>query len=153
MWSTTKFSESLISSIINLMNENNCSEIPFEFLANRSDYQGCAPAKTFYKHGYRSLTVENGNLILNGTWDYLGDEYKGQTFNWIITEKYYGYEPKTIHHNMMTEDLLALVQIAYDTIGSVYFPIPGRNVEECIADRRELTEIEKEYEARRNEVA
>ena len=154
MWTTANFSGSLISSIVNLMKENSVEVLPLDFLANRSDYRGCAPAKIFYKHGYRYFTVnENDELVLHGVWDYLGEEYVGQTFEWIIVPTQPGYEPKTIHHCMLTEDLLALVQIAYATIGSVYFPIPGRDVEECIAERREIEEMEKEYEARRNEVA
>ena len=48
---------------------------------------------------------------------------------------------------MMTEDLLALVQMAYDTIGSTYFT--GRGVESY--DSSEIDELEASYEARRNE--
>ena len=147
MWTTTNFDAALITSIINLMNENNCSEIPFSFLANRDNYAGCKAAKIFYDHGYRSLTIKNGELILNGTWEDLGVD-----FHWIVTEKYYGYEPRTIHHRPATADVLAMVQIAYDTIGSIYFPLPGRDVEEAFAERKEIEELEKSYEARRNEI-
>lgn len=153
MWTTTNFSESLISSVINLMKENNCEVLPLEFLVNRNNYKGCEFAREFWKHGYRTFTVnENNELVLHGVWDYLGCTHKGDTFDWIITEKYYGYEPKTIHHNMHTADLLALVQIAYDTIGSIYFPLPGRDVEDCIEELNEINELEASYEARRNEI-
>lgn len=148
MYTTEGFSNGLIQSIINYMNENKVEVFPLDFLANRNDYESCKVARIFYSHGYRYFTVENGELILHGTWDHLGDKFKGKTFKWIITEKHYGYEPVTIHHNMMTADLLALVQIAYDTIGSTYFK--GRGVESW--DNSEIDELEAEYEARRNEI-
>lgn len=148
MYTTESFCAGLIQSIINYMTENKVEVFPLEFLAKRNDYSSCEAARKFFNHGYRYFTVENGELILHGTWDHLGEKYKDKTFRWIITNKYYGYEPETIHHNMMTEDLLALVQIAYDTIGSTHFK--GRGVESW--DSSEIDELEAEYEARRNEV-
>ena len=148
MYTTESFCAGLIQSIINYMTENKVEVFPLEFLAKRNDYSSCEAARKFFNHGYRYFTVENGELILHGTWDHLGEKHKGKTFRWIITNKYYGYEPETIHHNMMTEDLLALVQIAYDTIGSTHFK--GRGVESCDSD--EIDELEAEYEARRNEI-
>ena len=148
MYTTQNFCTGLIQSVINYMVENKVDVFPLDFLANRNDYSSCENARRFYAHGYRYFTVENGELILHGVWDYLGCTHKGDTFKWIITEKYYGYEPVTIHHSMMTEDLIALVQIAYDTIGSTHFK--GRGVESWDSD--EIDELEAEYEARRNEV-
>ena len=148
MYTTNNFCKGLIQSVINYMNENKVDVFPLDFLANRNDYHSCDMARRFYNHGYRYFTVNNGELILHGVWDRLGKEFVGKTFEWIITEKHYGYEPVTIHHSMMTEDLLALVQIAYDTIGSTHFK--GRGVESC--DSSEIDELEAEYEARRNEI-
>ena len=121
MWTTTNFCGSLIQSIINLMNENEVKEFSLDFLINRNDYNSCENARKFYAHGYRYFTVENGELHLHGVWDHLGEKFVGQTFDWVITEKFYGYEPKTIHHNMHTQDLVALVNMAFDTIGSTHF--------------------------------
>ena len=147
-YTTTNFCKGLIQSIINYMNENKVEVFPLDFLANRNDYSSCEFARNFYNHGYRYFTVENGDLILHGVWDHLGEEFKGQTFKWIITEKHYGYEPVTIHHSFHTSDMIALVQIAYDTIGSTHFN--GRGVDSY--DSSEIDELEAEYEARRNEV-
>lgn len=121
MYTTNKFSEALIQSVINFMVENKVNEFPLDFLVNRNDYSSCENARRFYAHGYRYFTVENGELHLHGVWDDLGKEFVNKTFDWIITSKYYGYEPTTIHHNMMTQDLIALVNMAYDTIGSTHF--------------------------------
>ena len=148
MYTTENFCGSLIQSVINFMVENNVQEMPLEFLATRNDYHSCDMARKFYDYGFRSFTVENGELMAHGVWDRLGEKFVGEKFDWIITNKYYGYEPKTIHHNMLTEDLLALVQIAYDTIGSVHFN--GRGVESW--DSSEIDELEAEYETRRNEI-
>lgn len=148
MYTTEKFSIALIQSIINYMVENKVKVFPLDFLATRNDYPSCENARRFYEHGYRYFTVENGELVLHGVWDHLGPEFYGNEFHWIITEKHYGYEPTTIHHNMLTADLVALVQIAYDTIGSSYFN--GRGVDGY--SKEDIDEIEAEYEARRNEV-
>lgn len=121
MYTTNKFSESLIQSVINFMVENKVNVFPLDFLANRNDYSSCENARRFYAHGYRYFTVENGELHLHGVWDHLRKEFTNKTFDWIITSEYYGYEPITIHHIMMTQDLVALVNIAYDTIGSTHF--------------------------------
>ena len=148
MYTTNSFSESLLQSVINFMTENKVKVFPLDFLANRNDYSSCDAARAFYAHGYRYFTVENGELHLHGVWDHLGENFVGSTFDWIVTNKYYGYEPTTIHHNMMTEDLIALVQIAYDTIGSTHFT--ERGVESW--DSSEIDELEASYEARRNEI-
>lgn len=154
MYTTSNFAQGLINSVINFMKENNVEVFPLDFLANRNDYHSCEFARIFYNHGYRYFTVnENNELVLHGVWDYLGEKYVGQTFEWIIVPTQPGYEPETIHHCILAEDLIALIQIAYDTIGSVYFPIPGRDVEECIKELEEIEELEESYEARRNEVA
>ena len=147
-YTTEKFSESLINAVINYMKENKVEVFPLSFLVNRNDYASCENARKFWKHGYRYFTIENDELILNGVWDHLGKKFEGQTFKWIITSKHYGYEPETIHHNMMTEDLLALVQMAYDTIGSTHFT--GRGVETF--SNKDIDDLEAEYEARRNEI-
>ena len=149
MYKTNSFSESLLQSVINFMFENKVKVFPLDFLTNRNDYSSCDAARAFYAHWYRYFTVENGELHLHGVWDHLGEKFVGRTFDWIVTNKYYGYEPTTIHHNMMTEDLIALVQIAYDTIGSTHFT--GRGVESW--DSSEIDELEASYEARRNEIA
>jgi len=149
MYTTDSFSENLIKAVINFMNDNKVKVFPLDFLANRNDYSSCENARKFYAHGYRYFIVENGELHLHGVFDHLGKEFVGETFDWIITNKYYGYEPHTIHHNMLTEDLLALVQMAYDTIGSTHFT--GRGVESY--DSSEIDELEASYEARRNEAA
>ena len=148
MYTTESFKAGLIQSVINFMVENKTKVFPLDFLANRNDYHSCEMARRFYDHGYRYFTVEGNDLILHGVWDHLGEKFKGKTFKWIITTKYYGYEPVTLHHNMMTEDLLALVQMAYDTIGSTHFK--GRGTKSW--DNAEIEEIEAEYEARRNEI-
>ena len=122
---------------------------PLNFLATQNDNrQTVKNAKLFVKHGWKYFTVEDGNLVLHGTWDHLGKNFLGQTFHWIIVSTQPGYEPETIHHCILTEDLLALVQIAYDTIGSTHFK--GRGVDSW--DSSEIDELEAEYEARRNEV-
>ena len=150
-YTTAKFSESLINAVINYMNENRTDVLPLTFLVNRNDYHSCDFAKIFWKNGYRYFTVnENNELVLHGVWDHLGERYKGETFEWIIVPTQPGYEPKTIHHCMLTEDLLALVQIAYDTIGSPYFK--GRGTKSW-CDAEDIEELENEYESRRNEVA
>lgn len=148
MYTTENFQAGLIQSVINFMVENKVKVFPLDFLANRNDYISCENARRFYSNGYRYFTVEGEDLVLHGVWDHLGNEFKGKTFDWIITAKCYGYEPVTIHHNMMIEDLLALVQMAYDTIGSPYFK--GRGTKSWNSD--EIDELEKEYEARRNEI-
>ena len=148
MYTTESFKAGLIQSVINFMVENKTKIFPLDFLANRNDYRSCEMARRFYDHGYRYFTVEGNDLILHGVWDHLGEKFKGKTFKWIITTKYYGYEPVTLHHNMMTEDLLALVQMAYDTIGSTHFK--GRGTKSW--DNAEIEELEAEYEARRNEI-
>jgi len=144
MYTTENFKAGLIQSVINFMVENKVDVFPLDFLANRNDYISCENARHFYSNGYRYFTVEGEDLILHGVWN----DLNGKTFDWIITPKYYGYEPVTIHHNMMTEDLLALVQMAYDTIGSPHFK--GRGTKSWNSD--EIDELEKEYEARRNEI-
>ena len=41
MYTTTKFCEGLIQSIINYMNENKVEVFPLDFLVNRNDYSSC----------------------------------------------------------------------------------------------------------------
>ena len=149
-YTTNKFSQSLIDAVVNYMNENLTKVLPLSFLVNRSDYNACRFAKIFWDHGYRYFTVnENNELVLHGVWDHLGERFIGKTFEWIIVNTQPGYEPETIHHRMLTEDLLALVQIAYDTIGSPYFEGRGSN---SWCDTEDINAIEAEYEARRNEI-
>ena len=150
MFYTTKnFNEALIQSIINYMTENKVEVFPLDFLANDiKDRQTNNNARLFFNHGWRYFTVEDGNLILHGTWDHLGKDFLGETFHWIIVPTQPGYEPETIHHCILTEDLLALVQIVYDTIGSVHFT--GRGVDSYSSE--DIDELEASYEARRNEI-
>ena len=65
----------------------------------------------------------------------------------IVSEKHWPW-PDTEHYSFHSADLVALIQIAYDTIGSSHFK--GRGVESWDSD--EIDELEAEYEARRNEV-
>ena len=146
MYTTENFSENLIKSVIAYMSENKVKVFPLEFLVTRNDYHSCEFARKFWAHGYRYFTINGSNeLVLHGVWDHLGEKFVGKTFDWIITSKHYGYEPTTIHHCMATEDLLALVQIAYDTIGSTHFT--GRGVESFNID-----ELKSVYETWRNEI-
>lgn len=148
-YSTTNFNEALIQSIINYMTENKVEIFPLDFLATKQDdRQTVKNAKLFVRHGWKYFTVEDGNLVLHGTWDHLGKDFLGQTFQWIIVPTTPKYEPETIHHCILTADLLALVEIAYDTIGSVHFT--GKGVDSY--DSEDIDELEASYEARRNEI-
>lgn len=142
MYTTTKFCEGLIQSIINYMNENNVNILPLEFLAKRNDYSSCEAARNFYNHGIKYFTVVNGELHVHLHYNSTGNDYEN-----IVSEKPWPW-PDTAHYSFHTQDLVILIQIAYDTIGSSHFK--GRGVESY--DPSDIEELEKEYENRRNEI-
>lgn len=142
MYTTESFCAGLIQSIINYMVENKVDVFPLEFLANRNDYSSCETARKFYNHGIKYFTVVNGELHVHLHYDSTGNDYEN-----IVSEKYWPW-PDTEHYSFHSADLVALIQIAYDTIGSTHFK--GRGVESY--DPSDIEELEAEYEARRNEV-
>lgn len=141
MYTTESFCAGLIQSIINYMTENKVKVFPLEFLANRNDYSSCEAARKFYNHGIKYFTVVNGELHVHLHYNSTGNDYEN-----IVSEKPWPW-PDTEHYSFHSADLVALIQIAYDTIGSTYFK--GRGVESWDSD--EIDELEAEYEARRNE--
>ena len=142
MYTTENFCKGLIQSIINYMVENKVSVFPLEFLANRNDYSSCETARTFYNHGIKYFTVVNGELHVHIHYESTNKDYE-----YIVSEKRWPW-PDTKHYCFHSQDLVILIQIAYDTIGSSHFK--GRGVESY--DPSDIEELEKEYEARRNEV-
>ena len=142
MYTTEKFCEGLIQSIINYMTENKVDVFPLEFLAKRNNYSSCEAARKFYNHGIKYFTVVNGELHVHLHYNSTGNDYEN-----IVSEKLWPW-PDNDHYTFHSTDLVALIQIAYDTIGSIYFK--GRGVESY--DPSDIEELEKEYEALRNEV-
>ena len=141
-YTTTGFCKCLIESIINYMTENKVEVFPLEFLANRNDYSSCEAARKFFNHGIKYFTVVNGELHVH-----THNEYNNKDYEYIVSEKNWPW-PDTEHYSFHSQDLVVLVQIAYDTIGSSHFK--GRGVDSW--DDDEIEELEAEYEARRNEV-
>lgn len=141
MYTTEKFCEGLIQSIINYMVENNVEVFPLEFLAKRNDYSSCEAARKFFNHGIKYFTVVNGELHVC-----THNEYTHKDYDYIVSANRWPW-PDTAHYTFHSADLVILIQIAYDTIGSSHFN--GRNVDSY--DPSEIDELEAEYEARRNE--
>lgn len=141
-YTTTEFCRGMISAIIGYMTENEVEVFPMDFLAKRDNYGTCEAARTFYKHGWRYFKVIDGKLHL-----YVKYEWRDDLVDYIVDCVHHPY-PDNKHYCILTEDLIMLVRIAYDTIGSIYFK--GRGVESY--DTTEIDELEKEYEERRNEV-
>jgi hypothetical protein len=142
MYTAEKFCEGLIQSIINYMTENKVEVFPLEFLANRNDYSSCEAARKFYNHGIKYFTVVNGELHVC-----THSEYTHKDYDYIVSATNWPW-PDNAHYSFHSQDLVILIQIAYDTIGSSYFT--GRGVGSW--DDDEIDELEAEYEARRNEI-
>ena len=142
-YTTENFSKGMIQAIIGYMTENRVDVFPLDFLANRNDYRSCEAARRFYNHGVRYFTIVNGELHVHLHYDSTGNDYDN-----IVSEKHWPW-PDNEHYCFHTADLVNLIQIAYDTIGSTHFK--GKNVETFSMD--EINELEAEYEAHRNEVA
>ena len=142
MYTTEKFCEGMIQSIINYMTENKVEVFPLEFLAKRNDYSSCEAARKFFEHGIKYFTVVNGELHVHLHYESTGNDYEN-----IVSAMPWPW-PDTEHYSFHSADLVTLIQIAYDTIGSSHFK--GRGVESWDSD--EIDELEAEYEARRNEV-
>ena len=141
MYTTEKFCEGMIQSIINYMTENKVEVFPLEFLAKRNDYSSCEAARKFYNHGIKYFTVVNGELHVC-----THNEYTHKDYDYIVSAMPWPW-PDTAHYSFHSMDLVTLIQIAYDTIGSSYFK--GRGVGSWAFD--EIEDLEVEYEARRNE--
>ena len=141
-YTTENFSKGMIQAIIGYMTENMVEVFPLDFLANRNDYRSCETARAMYNAGIRYFTVVDGELHVHIHYDSTGNDHE-----YIVSEKRWPW-PDTIHYSFHTTDLVNLIQIAYDTIGSTHFK--GKNVETFDID--DINELENEYEARRNEV-
>ena len=142
-YTTENFSKGMIQAIIGYMTENRVEKFPLDFLVNRNDYRSCEAARTMYNAGIRYFTVVDGELHVHIHYDSTGNDYE-----YVVSEKHWPW-PDTIHYSFHTSDLVNLIQIAYDTIGSIHFK--EKNVETFDID--DINELENEYEARRNEVA
>lgn len=144
MYTTANFCKGLIEAVKAYMVENGTKYLPLEFLASRSDYGSCDAAKAFYEHGFRFFFVKDDNLWLHVHYTNQGLD---SHVEYIVDSERHPY-PDHIHYCMLTADLIALVQIAYDTLGNRDFK--GRVSESWFAD--DIDELEASYEARRNEV-
>jgi len=142
MYTTTNFCEGLIQSIINYMNENKVNILPLEFLAKRNDYSSCKSARILFNSGIKYFTVVNGELHVT-----THSKYTNKDYEYIVSAVRHPW-PDTSHYSFHTQDLVILIQIAYDTIGSSHFK--GCGVESY--DPSDIDELEKEYENRRNEI-
>lgn len=142
MYTTENFCKGLIQSIINYMVENKVDVFPLEFLAKRNDYSSCDAARKFYNHGIKYFIVVDGELHVC-----THNKYTHKDYDYIVSAMPWPW-PDTEHYSFHSADLVALIQIAYDTIGSSHFK--GRGVGSWAFD--EIDELEAEYEARRNEI-
>lgn len=117
MYTTAQFSQGLIEAVKNFMVENSTKVLPLDFLANRSDYPSCKVAKVFYEHGFRYFFVEDGKLKVHKHYTGYGMDSHSE---YIVDDHHHPY-PDDEHICIQTADLVALVGIAYDTLGSIHF--------------------------------
>lgn len=153
MYTTSNFSACLIQSIITFISENKVDTVPLSFLAsNKYGFPETAKLAQLYieKGHWDYFYVKNGKLCLHKKYNgYMGFddcdyEISDKTVCFDTMSEVFGNRHIM---NIMTADLVNLVHIVYDTIGNVHFT---KGVETF--DITEIDELEKEYEARRNEV-
>ena len=139
-YNTDGFGEHLIEAIKEHIVNNRVKKLPFKFLLNYPQYRGHASAKVFYDNGWRYLSVKNDKLML--TWH---SEYLKKDFTDIVSETYHR---ESGYYFIHTADLVRLVEVVYDTIGSSYF----KGSDTIRLSSKEIDDLEQEYEERRNEV-
>jgi hypothetical protein len=116
MYDTTNFGKSLIQSVINFMTENRVDIFPMDFLADRDDYPSCKAAKDFYNKGrWQYFKVIDGELHI-----FVKSLFSGE-INEYVVDCTADAHTKDDHYFVHIADLVNLVAVAYDTIGSIHF--------------------------------